>query len=333
MKNRRWRWLAGLAAVALLAAGCGGGSGNSNASGGSSSGGGGGGGKHYQIGVSFYSNVIPLYVQMQQGMQDKAKQLGVTLEFAVANNSAEEQSNQINTFVTKGKDLIMASPVDATALAPAYQGARSAGIPIISVANKLDNASLEDAYVGPDLVDQAYRTMEKVVAGMGGKGNLLLITGPPQIAFVQAQKAGWQKSLANHPDVKVVDTEVVPDLSTSGALDAATSALTAHPDTNAILSSDDDISMGAIQAAQGRGLDLSKIYIAGWDGSPAAIAALKAKTYDLTLSERPYTWGQIAVQTAVDWLNGKKPSGHRVNVPDQFIDQENVNTLTADQIK
>ena len=331
MINRRWRWLAGVAAVALLAAGCSsGGGGNSNASGGS---GGSGGGKHYQIGVSFYSNVIPLYVQMQQGMQDKAKQLGVTLEFAVANNSAEEQSNQINTFVTKGKDLILASPVDATALAPAYQGARSASIPILSVANKLGNASLEDAYIGPDLADQAYRTMEKVVEGMGGKGNLLLITGPPQIAFVQAQKAGWQKSLAKHPDVHVVDTEVVPDLSTSGAVDAATSALTAHPDTTGILSSDDDIAMGAIQAAQGRGLDLSKIYIAGWDGSPAAIAALKAKTYDLTLSERPYTWGQIAVQTAVDWLNGKKPSGHRVNVPDQFIDQENVNTLGPEQIR
>jgi ABC-type sugar transport system substrate-binding protein len=332
MSNRRWRWLAGVAAAVVLLAGCssGGGGGGNTASGGSSSA---GGGKHYRIGVSFYSNVIPLYVQMQQGMQDKAKQLGVTLEFSVANNSAEEQSNQINTFVTKGEDLILASPVDATALAPAYQAARGASIPIISVANKLDNASLEDAYVGPDLVDQAYRTMERVVQGMGGKGNLLLITGPPQIAFVQAQKAGWQKSLAKHPDVHVVDTVVDADLSTSGALDAATSALAAHPDVTGILCSDDDIAMGAIKAAQGRGLDLSKVYIAGWDGSPAAVAALKAKTYDLTLSEKPYTWGQIAVQTAVDWLNGKKPSGHRVNVPDIFIDQENVNTLTADQIR
>lgn len=331
MSNQRWRWLAGVAAAAVLLAGCssGGGGGSNNASGNS----GGSGGKHYRIGVSFYSNVIPLYVQMQQGMEAKAKQLGATLEFSVANNSAETQSDQINTFITKGDDLILASPVDATALAPAYQAARSASIPIISVANKLDNASLEDAYVGPDLVDQAYRTMERVVQGMGGKGNLLLITGPPQIAFVQAQKAGWQKSLAKHPDVHVVDTVVDADLSTSGALDAATSALSAHPDVTGILSSDDDISMGAIKAAQGRGLDLSKVYIAGWDGSPAAIQAIKAGTYDLTLSEKPYTWGQIAVQTAVDWLNGKKPSGHRVNVPDIFIDQQNVNSLTPEQIR
>lgn len=330
MINRRWRWLAGVAAAALLLAGCSSGGGDNSNNGSSSSA---GGGKQYRIGVSFYSNVIPLYVQMQQGMQDKAKQLGVTLEFSVANNSAETQSDQINTFITKGDDLILASPVDATALAPAYQAARSASIPVISVANKLDNASLEDAYVGPDLVDQAFRTMERVVEGMGGKGNLLLITGPPQIAFVQAQKAGWQKSLAKHPDVHVVDTVVDADLSTSGALDAATSALSAHPDVTGILSSDDDISMGAIKAAQGRQLDLSKIYIAGWDGSPAAIDAIKAKTYDLTLSEKPYTWGQIAIQTAVDWLNGKKPSGHRVNVPDIFIDQQNVNTLTTEQIR
>ena len=62
MINRRWRWLAGAAAVALLAAGCSsGGGGNSSASGSS-----GASGKHYQIGVSFYSNVIPLYVQQYQ---------------------------------------------------------------------------------------------------------------------------------------------------------------------------------------------------------------------------------------------------------------------------
>jgi ABC-type sugar transport system substrate-binding protein len=266
-------------------------------------------------------------------MEAKAKELGVDLEFAYADNSAENQSNQINTFITTGVDLILASPVDAAALTPTYEQARAAGIPILSVANKVENEADEDAYVGPDLVDQSARTMERLIEGMGGSGKLLLLTGPPQITFVQAQMAGWDQALADHPGIEVVDSVVVPDLSTAGAVDAAIAALSAHPDVTGILGSLDDISLGAVLAAESAGIAPEDIFIAGWDGGPAAVDAIEAGTYDLTLSQKPYTWGQIAVATAVDWLDGKKPAEHRVNTPDVFIDRETVGTLTEEEIR
>jgi ribose transport system substrate-binding protein len=324
------RVLAGLAAAALVVTGCG------DSGGGDGGGGGGGGGgeeNDFRIGVSFYSNVIPLYVEMEEGMRDKADELGVELEFAYADNSAENQSNQINTFITTGVDLILASPVDAAALTPAYQQARAAGIPIISVANKVANDADEDAYVGPDLVDQSARTLERVVEGMGGEGQLLLLSGPPQITFVQLQQTGWDQVLADNPGIEVVDTAVVPDLSTAGAVDATAAALSANPGVTGILASIDDMALGAIQAADAAGIAPEDIFVAGWDGGPAAVEAIKAGTYDLTLSQKPYTWGQIAVETAVDWLNGEKPDEHRVDTPDVFIDQENVNTLTEEEIR
>lgn len=327
MNMRRTRALAGLAAAALVITGCG------SDSGGDGGGGGGGGDESYRIGVSFYSNVIPLYVEMQEGMEDKAEELGVELEFAYGDNNAENQANQINTFITTGVDLILASPVDAAALTPAYQQARQAGIPILSVANAVENEADEDAYIGPDLVEQSARTMERVIEGMGGSGKLLLMTGPPQIAFVQAQIEGWEQVLAENPDIEVVDQVVVPDLSTAGAVDAASAALSANPDVSGILASIDDMALGAVQAADSAGIEPEEIFIAGWDGGPAAVEAIEAGTYDLTLSQKPYTWGQIAIETAVDWLNGEKPEGHRVNTPDIFIDQENVTTLTEEEIR
>jgi ribose transport system substrate-binding protein len=330
MKVGRKRILAGLAAAALLITGCGSDAGDNGGGGG---GGGGGDDETFRIGVSFYSNVIPLYVEMQEGMEDKAEELGVELEFAYGDNSAENQANQINTFITTGVDLILASPVDAAALTPAYQQARQAGIPILSVANKVEDEADEDAYIGPDLVEQSARTLERVIEGMGGSGKLLLMTGPPQIAFVQAQIEGWEQVLADNPGIEVVDQVVVPDLSTAGAVDAASAALSANPDVTGILASIDDMALGAVQAAESAGIAPEDIFIAGWDGGPAAVEAIEAGTYDLTLSQKPYTWGQIAVETAVDWLNGEKPGEHRVNTPDVFIDQENVATLTEEEIR
>jgi ribose transport system substrate-binding protein len=328
MSIRGLRALAGLTAAALVMTACGGDSGD-----GGGGDGGGGEGNDFRIGVSFYSNVIPLYVEMEEGMRDKAEELGVELEFAYADNSAENQSNQINNFITTGVDLILASPVDAAALTPAYQQARAADIPVISVANKVANDADEDAYVGPDLVEQSARTLERVVEGMGGEGQLLLLSGPPQITFVQLQQAGWDQVLADNPGIEVVDTAVVPDLSTAGAVDATAAALSANPGVTGILASIDDMALGAIQAADAAGIAPEDIYVAGWDGGPAAVEAIEAGTYDLTLSQKPYTWGQIAVETAVDWLNGEKPDEHRVDTPDVFIDQENVSTLTEEEIR
>src|SRR5690625_5220135 len=105
-----------------------------------------------RIGISFYTKTIPMYSQMEDGIKKEAKKLGVDVEFAYADNSAETQSNQINTFVTKDFDAILASPVDADALVPAYQQARDAEIPIISVGEKLAKEEDEDLYIGPDLV-------------------------------------------------------------------------------------------------------------------------------------------------------------------------------------
>lgn len=329
MRNRGMQGLAGLATAALVLTACG----STDDAGNGSDGGGGGGDVDYRIGVSFYSNVIPLYVEMQEGMEDKAEELGVKLEFAYGDNNAENQANQINTFITTGVDLILASPVDAVALTPAYLEARAAGIPILSVANKVENEADEDAYIGPDLQEQSARTMERVIEGMGGSGQLLLVSGPPQIAFVQAQLAGWEQVLAENPEIEVVDTVVVPDLSTSGAVDATSAALAANPEITGILASIDDMALGSVQAAEAAGIDPSEIFIAGWDGGPAAREAIEAGSYDLTLSQRAYTWGQIAVQTAVDWLNGEKPDEHRVNTPDVFIDAENVGTLTEEEVR
>lgn len=284
------------------------------------------GNKPVNIGVAFYSKTNPMYVEMEKGMRDEAAKLGANLEIAYANNAADTQTNQINTFVTKGVDVILASPVDVKALEPAYQQARGAGIPTLSVGNKVSD-EFEDAFIGARFVDVAEETMDTVIKGMGGKGNLLLVTGPPQIAFVQAQKEGWGRALAKAPDVKVIDTVVVPDMSTGAAVDVATSAFTKHTSVDGVLSSQDDIALGVIQAAESRGMDLDKVYFGSWNGSPAAIKAVEQGKLDLTVSMRPQNWGRMAVQTAIDWVGGKKPSEHNVITPTLQITKDNVSTL------
>jgi ABC-type sugar transport system substrate-binding protein len=288
--------------------------------------------KPLTIGVSFYSQQIPLFVEMLEGVNDLAAEKGVEIVFADGGGSAEEQTNQIENMITSGVDAIIASPVDATAMVPAYKSAQAAGIPIFSAANKVAD-EFESGFVGPDLVSYATQTMDRIIECMGGEGDLVLITGPPQISFVQLQQMGWDASLANHPNVNVVQTLVDEDLSTVKAVDLANSALTANADVKGIMSSTDNIAVGVVQAIDGQGIDSSTICTAGWDAQPNAIELVKEGSYDLTLSYLAYKWGQVALETAIAAAQGSMPESHYVPTDGLFIDATNVNELTPDQIK
>lgn len=285
------------------------------------------------VGVSFYTRTIPLYVEMEECMREQAEERGADIEFAYSDGQASVQTNQINNFVTRDVDIIIASPGDAEALVPAYQEARDAGVPVISVANKVVDDAAEDAYVGPDLAELAYETMKRVIEGIGGEGDVVLITGPPQVAFVQLQQAGWMRAVDEAPGVEVVQTLVNPEFSTAMAVDLTNSALTGNQNIDAIVTSNDDIGLGAVQAVQERGIAPEDIYIAGWDAAEAAVTAAEEGTYDLTLSFKACSWGVTAVDTALDWLQGDRPSEHRVPIETTFVDKENVDSLTEEELR
>jgi ABC-type sugar transport system substrate-binding protein len=195
----------GMIAAGVLLAACGGGSSDSGDNGGGETTGSTDSG--LTIGVSFYSMQVPLFVEMLQGIEDVAAEQGIEIIFYDAGGSAEQQINQIENLITSEVDAIIASPADATALVPVYESVRAAGIPIFSAANKVAD-EYEDGFVGPNLSALANETMDLLIDCMDGSGEMVLITGPPVIAFVQLQQAGWDQALAANPDVSVVQTLV-----------------------------------------------------------------------------------------------------------------------------
>jgi ribose transport system substrate-binding protein len=284
--------------------------------------------KHYRVGVSFYSQLIPLYVEMRKGMEEEAGKRGVQLQFTYSGNDAQQQSNQIANFVTQHVDLILCSPVDSAGLVLAYQQARKAGIPVISVANKVPDKD-EDAFVGVDLEKAGEMEMGAAIQALHGKGTAALIEGPPQIAFVQQWKSGVQKALSKAPGVKIV-ADLNGGLTQNDGLTEANNILTAHPDVKAIVAVSDQTALGAAQALKERSIPAGKVWLSGWDGYPEVVDQIKNGGYiQYTIANRPFTWGQIAVDVAADWLAGKKPKQHIVRTPILAIDRANASKLTV----
>lgn len=318
MRLLRGSALAVLVSVSLAVAGCGVGS---------SAGKG-----EKTIGVSFYSVQIPLYAQMAGAMKDEAGKLGVGLEIKNGDFTAATQASQIDSLVSQRVDLVAATPLSAEALVPAYQRVQAAGIPILSFANKVDD-KYENAFVGQSWDKFGEMLVDKAAAAVGGKGKVLLVHGPKGADYEVGFDQGLKRGLAKYPGLVVAAEPYNINLSIPDAVGLVSSALGAHPDINVILGDDDSSALGAVQAIEDRGLTRKNVYVAGFGGYPSTIDAMREqKGPDFTISLKGDTWGRQVIQTAVDYLNGKKPAQHLVESAYQEVTAQNVNTLTAAQL-
>lgn len=286
-----------------------------------------------RVGVSFYSQTIPLYVEMRAGMEAEAAKRGIDLQFQYSGPDAQQQANQIANFVTTKVDLILCSPFDQNALENAYKSARAAGIPVISVANSLADQADEDAFVGSDWTKFGVEEMTAVAKAIGGKGQVGVIEGPPAISFIHLWDAGVQSVLAKNPGISVA-AKLNGALTIEAGLNEASNILTSHPNVAAIVAASDELAEGAAQALKERGIPPGKVFVAGWDGYPNVIDMIKNNGgIDYTISNRGYTWGALAVDVAADWLAGKKPKTHRIENPTVEITKQNAAKLTAAEVR
>jgi inositol transport system substrate-binding protein len=68
-----------------------------------------------KIGVSLSAFEHQFLVKIRQAMEEKAKELGVQIQFVEAQGDIGKQLNQIQTFISQGMDAIIVNPVDTTA--------------------------------------------------------------------------------------------------------------------------------------------------------------------------------------------------------------------------
>jgi ABC-type sugar transport system substrate-binding protein len=287
-----------------------------------------------EIGVSFYDNrIIPLYVDMEEGMQAAAEEAGATVSFSYANFDPAAQVNQIEQFVTRGVDVILVSPLDRNALVPGYEAARAAGIPIISFANRVDQQH-EDLFLGRDWSEMGELMMAAIAEELGGEGTVALITGPPQIDVSRQVSQGWESVLAEHEGLEVVSTLTNPDMSKANGVDLGNTLLASHPDVDAIACTIDQICLGAVQAIEEQGIDHDQIYVASMDADPEAVEQVRTGTgVDFTISQRGFTWGRQAIEIAIAYARGDIPDDHQIPNEFQVVHRGNIAELSPEDLR
>jgi ribose transport system substrate-binding protein len=187
---RTARLVVGLAGLAIVVGACGGA----------------GGGK-FQIGYSNGGGVGNGFRE-EQVCTAKAEALASekveTLTTIHRNTDAAGQLQDLRDLIAKGVDAIVFNPNDPEALNPALEEAKAAGIITVSVDAFVTNPDTYNLY--NNQVDYAYLGAKWLFEKLGGKGNVYYMRGFAGHPADTDRHTGFQKALAEFPDIKVLPT-------------------------------------------------------------------------------------------------------------------------------
>ena len=271
-----------------------------------------------RIGVTMTSFDNPFLTILLGGIKDQAGKDGVELVLEDAQLDVARQQNQVQNFAANGVQAIIVNAVDGSATPAMTAAAAQAGIPLVYVNHPpAEEAAMPagTSFVGSDEKQSGTMQTQAVCKALGGKGDVLVLMGPLENEASIQRTRDIEEVLATPAcaGMTIIDRQVA-NWSRTQAQDLTTNWLTSGVHFDAIISNNDEMAIGAIQALKGAGTDMAKVVVAGIDATPDGLAAMKAGDLDVTIFQDARRQGQVAVQTAAAMAAGK-PADRIVWVP------------------
>jgi D-xylose transport system substrate-binding protein len=265
--------------------------------------------KNPKIGFSIDDLRVERWTRDRDFFVASAEKLGAKVFVQSADASEQRQIAQIENLISRGVDVLVIVPFNATVLNNTVKEAKKAGIKVLSYDRLILNADI-DAYISFDNEKVGEMQAEGVLK-LAPKGNYYLLGGSPTDNNAKMLREGQLKVLKPHIDsgaIKVVGQQWVKDWSASEAMSIVENALTANNNKiDAIVASNDGTAGGAIQALAAQKLS-GKVPVSGQDADLAAIKRVIAGTQAISVYKPLKVIATEAAKLSVQLARNEKPA-------------------------
>ena len=244
------------------------------------------------IGFSISTLNNPFFVSVKDGVEAKAKELGVNVKIVDAQNDPAKQANDVADLLQQGVSVLLVNPVD-------------------SAADKGTIASL----VASDNVKGGEMAAEYIIKKLGEGVKVAELEGIPGASATRERGEGFHKVADQKLSVVAKQSA---DFDRTKGLTVSENMLQANPDIQAIFAQNDEMALGAIEASKSAG---KQIFIVGFDGTDDGLKAVEAGTMAATIAQQPELMGQQGLEAAVKLAKGEKIDA-KISVPLKLVEKK-----------
>ena len=229
----------------------------------------------------------------------------VDLRIKSAYDDVKLQTEQINSFVDEGVDLLIVAPGQVT-ISPAIDRAYEKGIPVI-IFDRRTRSDKYTAYIGADNKEIGSSMAEYLAGALTSGGRILELSGLYSSSPAIERQQGFDSVVATRPGLEIV-AQAHADWTEEGAFRVMDSLLSkSHPQFDCLFAHNDRMAMGARRAAAKHGLDLNSIQFCGIDAMPQKGGGMQLVADGTLFASFIYpTRGDEVIQLAMNILTKKK---------------------------
>jgi ribose transport system substrate-binding protein len=228
-----------------------------------------------------------------------------------AGGDVARQIAQMEDLIQQEVDAIIIWPTNGEAVIPAVRKAHSAGIPVVVTNSNIAEAGFPfvATFSGPDNITQGSRSAEIMcdrfkALGIENEAKVVHITGQPGYTTAIERAKGFNDRLPEVcPNVEQID-EQPGDWNREKSQQVMEAFLVKYDDIDGVYSGDDNMGVGAMNAAVAAGRE--GITFVGATNFAVGYEAMAAGTYWGSIYQSPVDDAEAALKSAIDLLSGEE---------------------------
>lgn len=252
----------------------------------------------------------------------EAKKLGYTAKADSHDDDANKQSQLIDSAISSKAAAIVLDNAGADSTIGAVKKANDAGIPVFLIDREINEAGIAKAQIVANNSQGAALVGTEFAKALEGKGTYIELKGRETDTNAAVRSQAFHSVLDQYPDLKMVGSDTA-NWDQQQAFTKTETLLQRFPDVTGIICGNDTMALGAV-AAVAAANKTGKITVAGFDGSPDAVAAIKAGKLLCTGMQPAVLISQLAVQQADKFIRtGSTGAEEKQSIDCVLINKDN----------
>jgi ribose transport system substrate-binding protein len=270
------------------------------------------------IAVFTKNSTNPAYDAFRFGADQIAQANGAKVVHYVPKkpDNIDEQKAMVEQVLKDKPDIVIFIPVDDVAMIESVKKLNDAKIPVVLASNPLPGSFV--TYVGADDYEIGYRQALYLFDKLGGKGKIVVIEGVPAAPTNRERLRGYKRAFAEYPGIQVLGSGL-GNYQQPDAKRVMQKFLAEHPQIDAVLSANDGMALGALEAL--KEANRTSIVV-GINGILPAVKQIETGAILATVDFNMFKIGCTATRAAVRYLK-HEPLPEKVMLPAEVIDKTN----------